>query len=725
MNLLRRLHPGRYWDALLAADPGLERLRRAARATLTAGAALLLLTYLARALNEPSLPDLVGITLGMFATAVVNDPAPRQQRITMLLAVVVSAAVLVVATLLAAVPWLSYLAFVAVIFAAVFVRRFGSRASVLGFLSFMAYFVSAFLHVSPARLPWTLGSIAVAGAVGYVVRFWIVRDRPQAILRQTLRAFRARVALLLFHVARQIQDPIHPDRHRRRVRHHLDRLNDVAMSLEDRSSPANGRPLRVQGDVEAWWTDLMEIEISVGSLADASERIVGSGSLSPRERETLVAGVEAMRAAVRSGSEHDGSALEGPIAALLSERKAHPDPHLGLAFRRFEWAARGLLSCEPWNVAPTVEAAPTQPGASPAPPDPVGAQPAPDPPPSGDREDGSAGFLGPNLRQALQAMVAGGLAIVAGRLISPAKWYWAVIAAFVVFTGANTSGETLSRAWERVLGTAIGAVAGLLLAEAVIGHTDLEMAIVFVSIFGIFYFMRASYTWMVFFITALLLLLYALLGLYRPELIVLRLEETLAGAALGALAALVLFPARSSAKIHGLMAGVMRGLGSLLERASREELLQRSRRELRARTREIERDLQELRNATEPLRVMFLSLGTRALTERVHRVSLLVFSVRHYLSARQAEPPQGGWQTRVTLIESRLAQNATALATYLEEGERQPLQSATDLFGDLLFGEASRQASPEQLAQVQWLARVDEELLRLAVGLDVWQQSHE
>ncbi len=73
-------------------------------------------------------------------------------------------------------------------------------------------------------------------------------------------------------------------------------------------------------------------------------------------------------------------------------------------------------------------------------------------------------------RQAVQVGVATSLAIMAGELISPARWYWAVIAAFVVFAGTSSRGDVLSRGWARVVGTAGGLVAGMLLAFAVAGN---------------------------------------------------------------------------------------------------------------------------------------------------------------------------------------------------------------------------------------------------------------
>lgn len=71
------------------------------------------------------------------------------------------------------------------------------------------------------------------------------------------------------------------------------------------------------------------------------------------------------------------------------------------------------------------------------------------------------------------------------------------------------------------------------------------------------------------FITAVLALLYGLLGMYSPALLLLRLEETLAGAAVALVAASVLFPFRTSAKIYSEIAEVPRKAGGLLADTNR------------------------------------------------------------------------------------------------------------------------------------------------------------
>jgi uncharacterized membrane protein YccC len=49
---------------------------------------------------------------------------------------------------------------------------------------------------------------------------------------------------------------------------------------------------------------------------------------------------------------------------------------------------------------------------------------------------------------------------VVGELVSPARWYWAVLTAFVVFAGTNSRGDVLSHGWQRLVGTSVACLLG-------------------------------------------------------------------------------------------------------------------------------------------------------------------------------------------------------------------------------------------------------------------------
>ncbi|WP_405764731.1 FUSC family protein [Streptomyces sp. NBC_01538] len=161
------------------------------------------------------------------------------------------------------------------------------------------------------------------------------------------------------------------------------------------------------------------------------------------------------------------------------------------------------------------------------------------PPPAPVTLAGERGLARATTRQAVQATVAAGFALVVGHMVSGDRWYWAVGAAWWIFVNTTSRGETLVRGFRRILGTVLGIALGLAVAVPVAGAAVPTAVLVAVCVFGIFYSAAVSYTWMMLSVTLLAELLYGLLGVLDPALLAVRLAETGVGA-LGALLAVVL-----------------------------------------------------------------------------------------------------------------------------------------------------------------------------------------
>lgn len=181
------------------------------------------------------------------------------------------------------------------------------------------------------------------------------------------------------------------------------------------------------------------------------------------------------------------------------------------------------------------------------------------------------GLARPTTRQAFQATAACAFAMAAGQLLSHERWYWAVGAAWWIFVNTASRGETLVRGFRRLLGTATGIVAGLLVAVPLHGAPGPTAVLVAVCVFGIFYTAPLSYSWMMFFVTVMAGLLYGLLGVLNTGLLALRLTETAAGAAGAALAVALVLPVtthtvtdrwvrRALRAVHGCTAAAARRL---------------------------------------------------------------------------------------------------------------------------------------------------------------------
>ena len=137
--------------------------------------------------------------------------------------------------------------------------------------------------------------------------------------------------------------------------------------------------------------------------------------------------------------------------------------------------------------------------------------------------------------------VATSAATILGEFISPDRWYWAVLTAFLVFTGVSTRGEILTRAGHRVVGTIAGVVAGVLLATLVGNNQPVQMVLLVVCVFFAFYLVTVAYALLSFFVTVMLAMLYGLLGTFSIEVLELRIYETAAGGLVGIAAAYFIF----------------------------------------------------------------------------------------------------------------------------------------------------------------------------------------
>ncbi|MEO9222827.1 MAG: FUSC family protein, partial [Mycobacteriaceae bacterium] len=214
--------------------------------------------------------------------------------------------------------------------------------------------------------------------------------------------------------------------------------------------------------------------------------------------------------------------------------------------------------------------------------------------------------LHPSTRAALQVAVATAAATGVGEWISPSRGYWAVLAAFVVFTGTTSRGDILTRGGQRVLGTLTGVIAGVLLAAVAGQDTRLQLALIVVCVFAAFYVAPLSSTVFVFFFTVLLAMLYGVLGTFSVGVLELRLVETAAGAVVGISAAFLVLPTRTRATVTGKLDDYIKRLDTLVHQSVYEVLHPSGGSELIAMSRELDTALAELQTAAAPLVSRFL-----------------------------------------------------------------------------------------------------------------------
>jgi hypothetical protein len=550
------------WDEFVAADPGLTRLLTAARVTLSVAMAVAAIGVLASILHIPLSVAILGATVAMQTALSINDSSART---TTLLAPLPATFGIVLGALTSGHALLADLLFLAVLFTAVAIRQHGLRWTAFGTIATLTYFIALFLGATPEQLPALIATIAVAVAVTFLVRFVLLREAPAWTARRMVDAFRARLRLVLDAVIDALAKG-HSAASEEQLRRATFRLNETALAIESRLPEDAGDAGAVVFDAELAAENLAAAVPRLRELDAAALRGIRVALATLRHGNTA----RAARVALRVQTAPDADAVATETAESIRDLAGAVD-----RLRHVRAALRGSSGSNSMATPPQQ----------------------------------------PPLRQAIQVTLASAAAIAVGEALSPQRWYWAVLATYFVFIGTASSGETLARAWSRTLGTALGVALGLLAGHLAQGHPRLEVALIFAFLFLGVYFLRVSYTAMIFFITALLSLLWGLLGRFSDGLLIIRLTETAIGAAFGAIAAIFILPTRTRDVVSTAVAETLDALGVVVH-AGIQHLLDPSGNDESAiaAARTLDERLQQLVARTRPI------LAGRALTASARRL---------------------------------------------------------------------------------------------------------
>ncbi|MEU6117146.1 FUSC family protein [Streptomyces sp. NPDC047117] len=162
----------------VAPDPGRLRLRSALRAVLGIGSAVALCVLTGHSLAAA----ITGGLAALLALFTVLDPTVRGQAVTTALLPAVGFPVLALAAVLHDSPVARDAAFLAVVGAGVYARRWGPRGHSLGVFAFMMFFATQFLHTVPGQLPELYGAMLLSLLAAATIRFglWCYERRLPA-----------------------------------------------------------------------------------------------------------------------------------------------------------------------------------------------------------------------------------------------------------------------------------------------------------------------------------------------------------------------------------------------------------------------------------------------------------------------------------------------------------------------------------------------------------------
>ncbi|WP_418896302.1 FUSC family protein [Streptomyces cupreus] len=646
------------------------------------------LTLVVLALLGADVPHLVaGAMAAMVSTFAVREKQRGPQAVTLALGLPVAIASVTLAALLHSHVVAGDLFFIALIFSAVYGRRFGDRGTALGLIGFQLYFVSLFVGATVSDLPELCVSVVTAVVCSAVVRFALLPETPAGTLQRLRDAFRARFAQL---VSAQLDlldaGPQEADRSLENVRERTARLHETALMIQGRLEEGTAD----EGTARLVQRRVADAEIAAERLAlllltaRSAERtdtltlhlpgapVPTAGRLPVRDEavETLRRDLGALRLLVQHPG---GTALSHVRNRLLSYRDEESLPGASPAvqdvFRGIGEAARAVLGLRIALDGPQDESDDTPSTARSR--EELDAEDAAIDAVEEDTErEEPTGLRRPTTRAAVQVAVGSSLAIVGGELLSSDRWYWAVLTCWIVFLNTSSTGEILVKGYRRLLGTVFGVVAGIVLAGLVGQHTGTAFALVLLFVFAMFYTAPLSYTLMSFFVTAALGLLYTLLHTYSLSVLVLRIAETALGAACGVFAAALVLPVATDRRTNELLGTVLERLGEVT-RTAVEQLSGGPPVELLDQARDLDQALADLRAATQPLTHPVTPLRARRDTAR-YVVALLETAAYHARSlAATAEllptHPSIAADPRLRRAGRRIAHNIEAITAHVTD----------------------------------------------------------
>jgi hypothetical protein len=552
--------------------------------------------------------------------------------------------------------------------------------------------------------------------------------RHDRTLRRMSRAFEAR-ARAVADAALDLLRAGTDDRALTRLRRHLARLNESALMIDGQLGMPNA--IR-EGTAEAVRHALFDAELAAGALAGAVQQMATLDHSPPAD---LTARVEAALSAVRSdhwdAAEATARTLEAEtsphtaaLAMVTTDEPALTPQLLGhriaaamlaLSAARRSWSAAldpahvvgDSLPQDTSDFEPAVElVGGNLPGSAKT------ASAMTD-------QDGQRLLARMSLttRQAIQVAVASGLAIVAGDALSGQRYYWAVLAAFIAFTGTATVAETVTKAFNRTVGTTIGLAAAIPVVVLTGASVPWVLTVVLTSIFFGFYLLQVSYAVMIFFITLVVGELYAVLGMFSADLMLLRLEETAVGGAIGGAVALMVLPIRTQAVVATSRHDLLAELQTLLADLARWLRTPDHPAALAGHARALDAQLHQMQTITRPLTRLSPSA-----TGRNARQHLLIYDGLSYHARRIARTARACTPPEVRIADglARACDQLVTLAEHLAPPTPRLRRTSLSTTGDLLTalhmaaGGSHRASDPAHGSLAQELGHIHDALIELA-----------
>ena len=541
-------------------DPGLVRLSSAGRTIAGVLVAMGVVVALAQVTGASALDGavLAGLIALFASPAAIGTPSSGHRWVG-LIAVVPTGIGVAVGGVLPRDHVAAGVAMALVAAAAVWLRRFGPRAGGLGQLGFIAYYFALMLDLDPASLPAAL----VAAGIGLLCS-WAAALLPGPSFRRQIdgavAAMNERVVYLLETVIDLVSSARRDPRLQRSLRRQERAMQKTASTIAgyldgtDAStlSPARARVLRIR---------VFDLQLAADNLVSLVPLAEGVGITSierARLAAELVSAQRHLDALLPRTAAAPGPGPEAPPLSVPTDASRLASAILELRGAADQLHAARAAAGPGATAAPADTPDPSTAGVATAAVEHGGGEASVDDT-AGSRKGASRRDAGASERQALQAGLATGLALLFGSFVSTSHQYWAAMPAFSVLSGSD--GETRLKAAQRVLATLLGAAVAFSLAILADHNPAVAFPLLAVSVFFIAFLRPVASAWASFWQTLLLATMYDVLGTLSVETVQVRIVETAIGALVAVTVAAVVLPTRTRTRVRQGMADVVRSAG--------------------------------------------------------------------------------------------------------------------------------------------------------------------
>lgn len=543
-----------------ARDPGYVRLYAATRVTLAALATVILTALLLKALNQWAMSILLfAMLVTFFSLQVVNDAQPQARRRSLALAVLPIAGAILVTALLPDLFVLQAVALVVSLFVAFYLRRYGVRAGELALLGALILFFAAKSGLTRENFGIFLMAAAIGVASAFVFLFFIMPYRPLRALRQAVLAFYERASEVVTHLRDDLEQPTEAQREKR-LRTNVRQLGETRRVIEN-LAVAIISPSEWTGErLARLELDLYNSEQALGVMVESAARLDAARQALPEDlKRAMIDTLNALLHALHERVSPDSAAAAAQsfehlrqqfrTSAVNAGDHAWVQPCVAFAVggAQLGRAARSMRENDlrEWHEA-RAAGTPALRGA--------------------DKSANLIPFAGRRLHVTtvlgIQAALASALALLAAWLLGIPNPLVAFLSAFLVVS--TTAGESVRRAWLRVLGTIGGVIVGLIVGELAPDNFVVVLALSAAAVFMAVYVTAVSYNWMVFWITVAVMQPLSLAAGLNSDVGLMRIINITIGAAAAAVVANTVFPLQTRTRFNAALANFLGAVDQLV-----------------------------------------------------------------------------------------------------------------------------------------------------------------